>query len=345
MSNGKSVQLPSSKVAEQFGEVNVRIHANGQIDIVCTVMMMPTGVDAEGWQTGVALDASASMRGWYGKELQGKIPPDLQEHYKAKGWITVKVEDGRQNTKVAKEAYKDAMDKGILTLSPNIVEQFGRQFVGYLASELDADGGTTLIYWAGGADGSEYEVVGDFNAEECKSLSLAGPKNMKFGNGTRLLPAIKYFVDRFREAKNGMYVFLTDGRLDDLEELKSYSTVLAREIAAGRRNPVKFVIIGVGNQLDEKQMEELDDLDTGTNIDLWDHKVAAELRSTVEIFAEVVSENQFVASSGAIYDDKNNVVKRYSDGLPSKLVFQLPAGTTYFELDVEGMKIRQPIAI
>lgn len=345
MSNVKSVQLPSSKVAEQFGEVNVKQNANGTIDIVCTVLMMPTGVDAEGWQTGVALDCSASMRGWYGKELQGRIPPDLQEQYKAKGWITVRTEDGRQSTKVAKEAYTDAMEKGILTLSRNIVEQFGRQFVGYLAAELDADGGTTLIYWAGGEDGSEYEVVGDFTAEECKSLTLTGPKGMKFGNGTRLLPAVRYFVDRFREAKNGMYVFLTDGRLDDLDDVKNYSTMLAREIASERRNPVKFVLVGIGDQLDENQMEELDDLETGTNVDLWDHKIAAELRSTVEIFAEVVSENQFVAANGLVYDDRDNVIKRYSDGLPSKLVFQLPVGSAFFELEVEGIRVKQSIAI
>lgn len=136
-------------------------------------------------------------------------------------------------------------------------------------------------------------------------------------------------------------MFLTDGRLDDLEQVKGYSTQLARAVAAGQRNPVKFVLVGMGNKVEEAQMEELDDLDTGTEVDLWDHKIAAEMRSTVEIFAEVVLENQIVAPTGAIYDPQNQIVKRYSDGLPAKITITLPAGTKWFELEVEGQRIRQ----
>jgi len=35
-------------------------------------------------------------------------------------------------------------------------------------------------------------------------------------------------------------------------------------------------------------MVELDDLDSGVDVDLWDHKLAAEMRVLQEIFAEVV---------------------------------------------------------
>ena len=72
----------------------------------------------------------------------------------------------------------------------------------------------------------------------------------------------RYFVDRFRDAPWGFYVFITDGELHDLDEVKAYSTRLARDIAAGRRNPLKFVLIGIGPSVNETQMEELDDLDT-----------------------------------------------------------------------------------
>ena len=343
MSGDKNRQLPSSMVAEQFGEVNVRALANGQLEVVCTLMMTPSGVDAEGWQTGVALDASASMKGWYGKELQGTIPPDLQAEYVTKGWITKKFEDGREATKVSKDAYQDAIHRGHLMMAPNLVETQARQFISYLAAELDADGGTTAIYWACGPDGSDFEVIGDFTAEECKQLKMSGPKTVKFGNGTRLLPAMKYFVDRFRDASNGMYVFLTDGRLDDLESVKQYTTQLAREIAAGRKKPVKCVLIGIGTHVEESQMEELDDLDTGTEVDIWDHKIAVEMRSVLEIFAEVVSDNQMVAPTGQVYDDRGNVVRKYSDGLPAKITVTLPAGTAWFELEAQGMRIRQSL--
>ncbi len=339
----KNRQLPSSTVAKELGEVNVRKTTDGSLEILCTILMEPVGLEAEGWQTGVALDASASMKNWYGKELLGKMPVEVQEKYVAQGWITKKFEDGRETTRIAKEAYEDALKHGHLKMAPNIVEPQARDFVSYLAENLDADGGTTVIYWAGGSDGSECEVIGDYTAVECKQLSLSGPKSMKFGNGTRLLPAMKYFADRFRDAANGMYVFLTDGQLDDLNEVKQYSTMLAKEIAAKRRNPLKFVLIGIGSQIEESQMEELDDLETGTAVDLWDHKIAAEMRSVLEIFAEVVSENRFVGLTGEVLDDKGQQVCKYSDGVPTKLKFVLPAGSTGFELVVEGTRVKQQL--
>src|SRR5262249_31537546 len=143
------------------------------------------------------------------------------------------------------------------------------------------------------------------------------------GSGTRLLPAVKYFVDRFKDAPWGFYVFITDGELHDLDEVKDYTTRLAREVAAGRRKPLKFVLIGVGPSVNEQQMEELDDLDTGTEVDLWDHKLASEMRQLADIFAEVVDKNARVADSGKVLDSQGNVVKNYSDtGVPALLEFE-----------------------
>ncbi|GDY07053.1 hypothetical protein LBMAG52_05390 [Planctomycetia bacterium] len=334
-------QLPSSMVAPEFGEVNVGKLPDGKLEVSLTILMAPSGTEAEGWQTGVALDGSSSMRSWYGLQLVGKVPPDVQAKYEQNGWITSSVADGRKVKTFMKDAYEDAMRAGHLRMSDNIVEPKSREFISYLAAELDADGGTTVIYWACGADGSATEVIGDFTADQCKQLEIKGPQSVTFGNGTRLLPAVQYFVDRFQDAARGMYVFLTDGRLDDLEQVKAYSTRLAKAVAAGQRNPVKFVLVGMGDKVDEAQMEELDDLETGTDVDLWDHKIAAEMRSTVEIFAEVVRENQIVAPTGVIYDPQNQIVKRYSDGLPAKITITLPAGTKWFELEVEGQRIRQ----
>lgn len=92
-----------------------------------------------------------------------------------------------------------------------------------------------------------------------------------------------------------MYIFITDGYIDDLETVKQYTTQLAKDIAAGKRKLIKCILIGVGKAVDEKQMIELDDLDTGTEIDIWDHKVADDMRELTEIFAELVEENQIVA--------------------------------------------------
>jgi len=336
-------QLASTLVARELGEVNVGEHPDGRVEVTFTILMTPSGTDAEGWQTGVALDASASMKGWYGKELIGKIPADVQAQYEQRGWFKTSIKDGRKKTVLLKEASDDALQQGHLRLSDNVVEAKSREFISYLASELDADGGTTVIYWACGPAGASIEELGDFTADQCRSLALHGPKSVSFGDGTQLLPAVQYFTERFHDAARGMYVFLTDGCLDDLDHVKQYSRELARRIADGERNAVKFVLVGIGNQIDERQMEELDDLDTGTDVDLWDHKVAAEMRSVVEIFAEVVRENQIVANSAILYDAQQNVIRRFSDGLPAKVSAIFPAGTAGFVLDVDGLQIRQPL--
>jgi len=217
-----------------------------------------------------------------------------------------------------------------------------RDMAGYLAGTLDAGGQTTVIYWACG-DGGAYELLGDYPQNECAAMEVDGPKTVAFGNGTRLVPAVRYFVERFERAKRGMYIFITDGAIDDQPEMKRYTTRLAKAIAAGKRNPVKCVLIGVGDEIDEDQMEELDDLDTGTDVDIWDHKIAREMRGLVEIFAEVVSEHQIIAPTATIYDDSGNVVARFADGLPAKVTFTMPASSNAFELEVAGRRIRQTV--
>jgi hypothetical protein len=160
-----------------------------------------------------------------------------------------------------------------------------------------------------------------------------------------LLPAVRYFVERFHDAPWGFYVFITDGELHDLDEVKAYSVRLARDIAARRRHPLKFVLIGMGPSVNETQMEELDDLDSGTSIDLWDHKLASEMRVLEEIFAEVVDRNARVADNGRIVDPQGRVVKDFSDsGLPAYLEFEMPSGAEYFTLEVNGTRVHQVLS-
>jgi hypothetical protein len=334
-------QLPSSLVCKELGEVNIS-STPSQVDVVFTVLMTPSGSEAEGWQTGVALDASASMKNCYGRNLRGKLPPDVEEEYRQRGWLTERVEDGKRSKVFAREAYEDAGKRGYFTMSENIIQPQAREFISYLANELDADGGTTVIYWACG-DGSGVEEIGDFTADQCATLEIRGPSKTSFGAGTQLLPVMRYFADRFKDATRGMYIVLTDGRIDDLEGVKKLTVQLAKEIAAGKRNSMKYVLIGLGSAIDEGQMEELDDLDTGTDVDLWDHKIAVEMRSVLEIFAEVVSENQIVAPLGAIYDSQGKVVKRFSDGVPALINVSLPAKSPWFDLEVGTVRIRQTL--
>jgi hypothetical protein len=295
------------KVVEPFGEVNVYPAANGKTRVVVTILMQP---HKEGAQTGIALDGSGSMSQLYGVGESGGLLASLFGRAKS---------------------------------TSNTITPVAQKLCAYLARKIDADGGTTCIYWAVGPGGSQVQVIGDLKAEEAERHFFGPPKD--FGTGTQLLPAVRYFVERFRDAPWGFYVFITDGELHDLAEVKSYSTQLARDIAARRRNPLKFVLIGIGHNVNEQQMEELDDLDTGTSIDLWDHKLAAEMRVLEEVFAEVVDRNARLADHGRILDPQGRVVKDYSDtGLSAYLEFEMPAGAEYFTLEVNGNRIHQGLS-
>ncbi len=298
------------KPMEPFGEVNVYPQAGGKVRVVATILMEPV---REGTQTGIALDGSGSMAELYG--VGGESPGFFASLFGGK-----KKETNNQITPVAQKV------------------------CAHLARKLDADGGTTCIYWATGPAGSRTEVIGDLTADQAEKHVFGPPKD--FGTGTQLLPAVRYFVERFKDAPWGFYIFITDGELHDLDDVKSYTRQLAREIAAGRRRPVKFVLIGIGPNVNEGQMEELDDLDTGTNVDLWDHKLAAEMRVLQDIFAEVVDRNARIADAGKILDADGKLVKNFSDtGLPGYLEFELPANSANaFTLEVNGQQIRQPLS-
>jgi hypothetical protein len=293
-------------VADAFGEVNVYKQGD-KIRVVATVLMEP---HKEGAQTGIALDGSGSMSKLYGVDDGG----------------------GRPLSPLFGGPKKPTND----------VAPVAQKLCAYLARRLDADGGTTVIYWAVGTNGGQVEVVGDFTAEQAERHPFGPPR--EFGTGTMLLPAVKYFVERFRTAPYGFYVFITDGELHDLDEVKAYSVRLARDVAAGRRKPLKFVLIGLGNNVNEVQMEELDDLDAGVDVDLWDHKLASEMRQLADIFAEVVDKNARVAESGRIIGPKGEVLKDFTKtGVPAYIEFEAPAGTAYFTLETPHGRVTQPL--
>lgn len=333
--------LPGHLTDPTFGKIDVRPDAAG-IQIRLTILVPPQGVEAEGWQTGIALDGSHSMRRLYGRAMTGKVPPEEQVRFRKKGWLVSQRIDGREVEAFTREGHEQARAAGHVRPTTNEVEPLARDFLGYLARELDEDGGTTLIYWST-PDPDGYEVVGDITADASATLTVSGPQ--AFGTGTRLLPAMRYFTHRFAEAKRGMYVFITDGRIDDLAAVEAESRTLAAAIAGGRANPVKLVLIGVGDDVDTAQLRALDDLETGTGVDLWDAKLARELRQLGEIFAELVDEHLIVAPNATVYGADGGVVARFSDGLPAVVSLTFPVGTPWFELEVAGRRIRQGLVV
>jgi hypothetical protein len=287
--------LPTAELHPVFGKITYRFLDADEVEITFTILMPRV---SEGVKTGVALDASSSMKGLY-----GQLPR-------------------------ARE---------------NLVEKEAREFLYYLADRLDADGETAAIYWAcSGVEG--VEAIGSFPASRCADLRIEGPVEAFFGSMTNLLPALRYFVNRFASAREGLYIFVTDGQIDDFLEVKQYCIDLATAIVRGDRPPLKCVLIGVGEKVDTRQMRELDNLDRITGVDLWDYHVARDMREITDIFAELVDESVFVATAATIYDDRHHPVRQFTDGLPGRVSFRLPKTAAFFELEVAGQMIRQPLS-
>lgn len=336
-------QLEQTKIVEPFGEVNLFSESDGTLRVKATILMKP---EVEGAQTGLAIDGSKSMNQLFG------------------GQVAVSSIFGRQ---------------------ANIVEPVAQTIAEYLAN-FDSDGETSVIYWACGKFGQELQVVGDIGADAAAAHKFPAPNDM--GTGTKLLPAIKYFTEtRFPDCPWGIYLFITDGLIEDLDEVKGYTRQLGQEMATGHRKFTKLVIIGLGvefyykNQKTNERvgaddaegnlmefernpdweksdawnaLEELDDLDEdeefgcikdqqGETIDLWDHKLASNMNSLEEIFAEVVSRNMIIAPSAEVFGSDGSRATpldrdSYGDGLPALLEFKIPQGCNAFTIRLPGGK-------
>lgn len=238
---------------------------------------------------------------------------------------------------------------GLGAFGQNKVKDVGQAMCSYIAETMDVDSGTVLIYWATN-DPGEIQAHGFLTADQAKAYSFSRPK--KYGKRTNLLPALKYFVEGshpkdgkpFQNADYGYFVLITDGHIEDLEAVKQWSTQLAQAIEAGKRKPVKFVMIGLGAEIDENQMIELDNLDTGTSQDLYFHRVAEDMKDLSEIFIEEVSGDVVVAQNGSVKDAKGNVVLSWRDSkVPALFDVDLPGGATSFVLEIETQKFMQAL--
>lgn len=226
----------------------------------------------------------------------------------------------------------------------NQVEPQMRWMLEYLATK-DKDGVLRVCYWATG-DGSAIEVVGDLKGTQAAEYKFPGPQY--YGKGTVMLPVLRDYVAHIRsQAANGvtrgLAVIITDSQVHDAADVRAYSQQVAKEIAAGRIPRINFVLVGVGDQVDEHQMETICHDEYPGVGHLWCHRIADRMEEMAELVAVLVDETMTVASGGTIYDDKENVIKRYETRLPAVLEFKVPAGCKSFTLEVGGQKFTQPI--
>jgi len=226
----------------------------------------------------------------------------------------------------------------------NQVEPQMHWMLEYLASK-DRNGLLRVAYWATG-DGSELEVHGELAGKDAKAYKFPGPKS--YGKGTVMLPVLRDYVAYLRGAvktgaRRGLAVIVTDSQLWDGDDVRAYSAQVAKEIAAGRLPRLNFVFVGVGEQVDEAQMEAIAHDEYPGVGHLWCHRVADRMEEMAELVAVLVDETMTVAAGGTIYDEHGNVLKLYEARLPAVLEFDVPEACRAFTLEVAGQRFTQPI--
>ncbi|WP_141328062.1 vWA domain-containing protein [Myxococcus sp. AB025B] len=227
----------------------------------------------------------------------------------------------------------------------NQVEPQVRWMLEYLATK-DRNGLLRVAYWAAGASGKDVEVVGEIKGVDVQQYRFPGAK--KPGGHTFMTPALKDYVRYLREqvqhgARRGCAVIVTDGKLHDAEEVERFSAQVAKDIVAGRLPRMNFVLVGVGDGVDEEQLERIAHLEYPGVGHLWCHRIAEEIGQVAELVAVLVDENMTVAAGGTVYDDQGRVLKTYEGRLPAVLEFDVPEGAESFTLEVNGQRFTQPL--
>ena len=227
----------------------------------------------------------------------------------------------------------------------NQVEPQVQWMLEYLATK-DRNGMLRVAYWACGGSGKNVQVVGELKGVDVKSYKFPGPREL--GSHTFLAPAMRDYVKYLKEqvaqgARRGCAIIVTDGRLNDAEDVKAVSAEVARDIQAGRLPRLNFVLVGVRGNIDEEQLEDIAHAEYPGVGHLWCHRSASEISQVAELVAVLVDENMTVAAGGTLYDDKGKVLKTYEGRLPAKLEFDVPDGTKSFTLEVNGQRYTQPL--
>jgi hypothetical protein len=250
-----------------------------------------------------------------------------------------------QKTKTTGTFWQLLFGNGKTEVLPNNVEPQVKWMLEYLATK-DRNGILRVGYWACGATGNKVEILGELKGSDVARYSFPGPQEM--GQATRLAPAMRDYVSYLEKqvkqgARRGCAVYVTDGQIQDADDVKELSAEIARKVAQGRLPRTNFILVGVGANVNEEQMEEICHAEFPGVGHLWCHRIAAEIGQIAELVAVLVDETMTVAAGGTIYDDRGTVLKVYEGRLPAVLEFTVPEDTEAFVLEVSGQRYRQPL--
>lgn len=217
-------------------------------------------------------------------------------------------------------------------------------------TQKDADGVCRVAYWATGKQGKDLEVIGELSAEVAATSEFRGPET--FGGGTYLLPAVRDFVAYIQELRQksdvraAIAAIVTDGQLHDFDDLIAYTQDLARAIMKNDFPRTNIVLVGVGSEIDEEQLEQLEEATPAeyTGRDIWCHAEAETVDDLPELVAHLLDANIPAFWGGALLkDEQGKIVQAWEDMVPAVIEFELPATARSFTLQVGSERYTQSL--
>jgi len=232
----------------------------------------------------------------------------------------------------------------------NRIGEMARVTAAYLAS-LSSQGRCHSFYFALGAAGTDCEIIGSLTEEEASVEPFAGPEELPWGNGTRLMPALSLLLEPGPDGSAPPLgagdwcgaVFVTDGELDDFAQAVSYTEALADMVARGQRGPVSFVLVGLfdpgrGGLAQIERLNSLvrpDRVDaSGQPVRVWTAHAAPRPEDVPGLVSAALA-SPIPLSGRLVEEPSGRVVQEYAREVPPVLTFSLSAAAEGFRLELE----------
>lgn len=282
-----------------FGEVQHRLLDDGTREVKL-IIQPGTELGFELARTGLAIDGSKSMM----QPFAAHLPPMLRKN-------------------------------------KNSVQPVAQSLAGYLAQ--NGKGEVALTYWACGDDGGDIEPIGILSTAEVGNHVFGGPQ--RWGGSTRLTPVVRYFWEQvFADATGpGVAVIVTDGAWadDDHAELLALTSEMIAAVESGQRPLMKLILIGLRLETNASELPtiqsrftSLDDFNSTSPVDIWDHKWLDEMADISEIFVEMVQDWP-LGVGGYVEADGVRVLE--TDEFKFGLQFRVPAAAASFKLHIQDL--------
>lgn len=288
---------------------------------------------------------AASLRNPFFGEVQHRLMPDGSREVKLivkpdpeLGFELARAALAIDGSKSMMQPFAGHLPK-MLRKSKNTIHPIAQSLAQHLAA--NARGQVAVTYWACGDAGGDIEPIGLMSKEDLNAFTFEGPKC--WGGGTKLTPVTQYFWEQvFADATGpGLAVILTDGAWDDDDHvrLQQLTQTMCEAVAAGQRQLMKVVIVGLrlatnASEMDyiQSRFSSLDDFCSGGAVDVWDHKWLDELEDIGEILVELVQDWPLGVGG---YVDANGVRVLETDEFRFGIQFTLPPGAASFTLHLK----------